>query len=139
MVTVAFMLWKGGDEHLKDRPEKDIKLVSEKLKKELKLSDVQFEQMIQLRSYFFEQEKKLKQTIRSQRDSMNAEMFHENSDINHVKEIARRVAENEYQMELYRIEQAIELKKICSQDQIQKFEYLVKDIRDYFKPVNKTP
>ena len=40
-------------------------------------------------------------------------------------------------MEFIRIAQAKELKSICNKEQLQKFETLVKEIRDYFRPDNQ--
>lgn len=40
-------------------------------------------------------------------------------------------------MELLRFEQAKELKSICNDKQQEKFEKLVKEIRDYFRPDNQ--
>jgi hypothetical protein len=64
-------------------------------------------------------------------------MFKQNSDTNFVKAIAHRVAENEYQMELYRIEQSNKMKEIFTKEQLQQLEELVIEIRDYFKPEKK--
>ena len=119
------------------KPEKDIAKVTKKLQKELELSNDQMSQLILLREDFFRKEQKLKKQIRNQRDSMNLLMFNKNTDTIYVKEIARRVADNEYQMELYRIEQAIELKRICTPEQMSKFEGMVKLLRDYFKPIKQ--
>lgn len=40
-------------------------------------------------------------------------------------------------MELLRFEQAKEMKLICNAEQQEKFEKLVKEIRDYFRPDNQ--
>lgn len=107
------------------------------LKNELALSDDQLQKLEAIRGDFFKKEEVLSTLIKSQRDSMNMYMFNEKTDTILVKSIARRAADNEYQMELYRIEQALSLKKICSPEQMKKFEGMVKDLRDYFKPIKK--
>jgi Spy/CpxP family protein refolding chaperone len=111
--------------------------VSGVLQRELNLTPEQTEQIKKLRSDFFEKETTLTATIRSERDSMNQLMFNKDTDAELVKAIARRVADNEYQMELYRFEQAQRLKSICTPEQLQKFNGLVKEIRDYFRPDNQ--
>ena len=54
-------------------------------------------------------------------------------------DLAKRVSEYEYKMELLRYEQAQQFKSICTPEQREKFEALVKEIRDYFKPNNQPP
>jgi Spy/CpxP family protein refolding chaperone len=117
----------------------DFRDVSAILLKELNLSGRQFEQIKNLRSEFFEKEEALAKEIRSERDSINAAMFNKNTNEELVKSIARRVADNDYKMELLRFDQAQELKSICTPEQLQKFERLVLEIRDYFRQDNKPP
>jgi hypothetical protein len=64
-------------------------------------------------------------------------MFSDKCDTIVVKKLAWRVAENEYKMERYRINQAIQLQKILDSEQLSKLRTYVKDIRDYFKPLKK--
>ena len=108
--------------------------VSSALKYELGLAENQVEQIKKFRADFFEKEKELSAVIRSQRDSMNLVMFNKTTDENLVKQFAQKVADNEFQMELLRIEQAKAFKRICTPDQLEKFEGLVREIKDYFKP-----
>jgi len=124
----------------KPRPTNGIKEnreVSSILKRELGLSETQFEQIKNLRSAFFEKEKILESSIRSERDSMNSEMFNQTIDEQQIKSLAKRIADNDYRMELLRFEQAKELKSVCTTEQLEKFNGLVKEIRDYFRPDNK--
>jgi hypothetical protein len=111
--------------------------VSEILKKELNLSEIQVGRIIELRSEYFEKEKELSSSIKNERDSLNMLMFNKNSNEDQINLLARRVAENEYKIELLRFQQAMELKQICSQQQLEKFESLIREIRDYFKSENK--
>ena len=64
-------------------------------------------------------------------------MFNKNTDETKIKLLAKQIADAEYQMELLRFEQAKELKLICNAEQQEKFEKLVKEIRDYFRPDNQ--
>ena len=64
-------------------------------------------------------------------------MFSNSIDTNLAKQIARGIAENEYQIELYRLAQAQQLAKICTPKQLNKFQDLVKEMRDYFRPIKK--
>jgi Spy/CpxP family protein refolding chaperone len=139
VLNIALMIFFGLKESRPEPPPQssDFKDVSAILEKELNLSGQQVAQIKQLRSDFFAKEKKLGKIIRDERDSMNVIMFNKNTDGELVKSLARRVAENEYQMELLRFEQAQQLKSICTSAQLEKFEGLVLEIRDYFRPDNQ--
>jgi Spy/CpxP family protein refolding chaperone len=111
--------------------------IFEILKRELKLSKEQVDQIRNLRSGFSETEKLLSDAIKSGRDSMNIVMFNKETNEEIVKSLARRVAENNYKMELLRFEQAQKLKAICTPSQQEKFEGLVLEIRDFFRIENQ--
>jgi hypothetical protein len=111
--------------------------VSAILKKELNLTTEQVEKIKKLRSVYFEKEKTLANTIKSERDSINMAMFNKNTSEELVILLARRVAENEFKMEMMRFEQAKELKALCSREQLEKFQGLIKEIRDYFRQDKK--
>ena len=119
------------------RPDRNIEEILSVLKEELQLSPEQVSQLKDLREDFFVKETKLKKVIKSQRDSMNELMFNAQTDTGLVKAIAKRVSENEFKMEMLRFDQAKTLKTICTPLQMKKFEVLVIDIRDYFKPRKK--
>ncbi len=104
------------------------------LKRELQLSNDQVEKFKDLRTQFFEKEKLLRNKIKEQRDSMNLLMFSKNSIEEKILNHAHKVADLEYEMEILRFEQSKELKKICNSEQIEKFERLVKEMKNYFKP-----
>ena len=123
---------KGNDD--RRRPKRPIEEVTAILKEELHLTPKQADDLKKIRQDFFDKEEPLSQAIRAKRDSMNVEMFNENTDTAHVKAIAKRVADGEYQMELYRLEQAQQLKAICTPEQLKNFQRIVIDIRDYFQP-----
>ena len=107
--------------------------ISAILKKELNLTREQVDQIRNLRSVFFEKENVLAAAIKSERDSINVTMFNKNTNNELVRLLARRVADNEFKMEMLRFEQAEELKKVCNPEQLDKFEVLVMEIRDYLK------
>ncbi len=138
--SIGFFLWKDfSDRH---EPElfphhNEYRDVSGILQKELNLTDKQVEQIKNLRSDIFEKEKSLATIIRNERDSMNVAMFIKTTNEEEVKTLAKSVADNEYQMELLRIEQAQQLKIICTPEQLGKFQGLVLEIRDYFRPDNQ--
>jgi Spy/CpxP family protein refolding chaperone len=141
LVLIGTFLWRGNF----GRPEPplfrgdDYKDVSGILKQELDLNDSQVEQIQQFRSDFFEKEKVLARAIRAKRDSINLVMFNKQTDEQLLKRLAREVADGEYEMELLRIAQAQQLKSICTPEQLEKFEGLVREIRDYFRPDNRPP
>jgi parvulin-like peptidyl-prolyl isomerase len=116
-----------------DRP-RDI---TEILKRELNLSEKQVAQIKNLRSAFFAREKDLEEIIRYERDSINAAMFNNVTNDELVRSLARKVADNEYKMELLRFDQAQSLKSICTPKQLEKFEGLIIEIRDFFKQDEK--
>jgi len=125
-----------------DKPElfpnqKEFRDVSSILKKELNLTTEQTEQIKRLRENVFEKEKELTEVIRAERDSMNVAMFNKNTNEDEVKVLANRISTNEYKMEMIRLEQSKQLKTICTAEQLEKFEKLVLEIRDYFRPDNQ--
>ncbi len=107
------------------------------LKDKLHLTDRQVKEINRIRADFTQKEEKLVQLIRAQRDSMNIAMFNETTDTVYLKRIARHLVENEYQMELYRIEQSQQFKSVCTKAQLDQFQDLVIDIRDFFQPQRK--
>ena len=115
-------------------PKNEFKKLASTLKEKLSLTARQENQLVQLRESFFSKESELSKLIKSQRDSMNIEMFQQHSDSVLLDQLARRVSENEYQMECMRIKQSVELKNICTAEQLKKLEWYVKEIKDYFKP-----
>ena len=111
--------------------------VSGVLQKELNLNITQTEQIKAIRADFFDKEISLTAIIRNERDSMNMLMFNKNANTELVKSLARSVADNEYEMELLRIKQSEQLKAICTPEQLEKFNGLVREIRDYLRPDNQ--
>lgn len=136
--TVSIFLWKEFHHGPLLFPDnKDYHEVSGILQRELNLTPEQVEQFKSIRSDFFEREKTITRNIRDERDSMNIMMFNASTDTAIVKGLAREVSDNIYQIELLRIAQAQQLKAICTTEQQRKFEKLVKEIRDYFRPDNQ--
>lgn len=111
--------------------------VSGILKKELNLSEKQYFQFNEIRKRNFEKQSQLKKIIRDDKDAMNVEMFNKNTNVDKINLFARKIAENEYKMQLHQYEQAKELKSVCTLEQLNKFEHLVLEIRDYFRPDNQ--
>ncbi len=135
LFSIGYFWWRKGGEGR--RPKRPIEQVTAILKKELQLTEKQAADFKKIRQDFFDKEEPLSRAIRAKRDSMNAAMFNEHTDTTAVKAIARRVADGEYQMELYRLQQAQALKNICTPAQLKQFQNMVIDIRDYFQPQKK--
>ena len=115
LFSIGIFLWKDFSHH--HEPElfphqNEYRDVSTVLQKELNLKDKQVEQIKNLRSDIFDKEKSLATIIRNERDSMNETMFNKTTNAEEVQTLAKSVADNEYQMELLRIEQAQQLKAI---------------------------
>ena len=120
----------------KDRPpqyngSQDVSII---LEKELQLTKTQVVQLQALREGFLKKEEQLSVSTGAKRDSMNELMFNKTTAETVVKALARGIAENEYQMELLRFEQAQAFKALCTPEQLARFNDLVIEIRDYFQP-----
>ena len=138
LLFIGLFLWKDFFRRPpRNENSENFRNVSDILKRELNLSKEQVDHIRILRSSYFETEKKLADIIKSERDSMNLIMFNINTDEECVRSLARKVAENDYKMELLRFEQAEEFKSICTSEQLEKFEGLIKEIRDFFKQDDK--
>lgn len=135
LVLLGYMAWKTfrHDEAHKPVPQSQL---SQVLQKELGLTQQQADSLKAIRAGFFEREKALSDATRAKRDSMNKLMFGESTDDALLKRLASEVSANEYQMELLRIEQAAQLRTVCTPEQLKKLNKLVIEIRDYLKPEN---
>ena len=139
ILLIGALLWKDFF-HRPPRPNENInesRDVSFILQRELNLSKEQVNQLRILRFSFLETEKALADEIKGERDSINMIMFNKNTNEELVRSLSRRVADNDYKMELLRFEQAQEFKSICTPEQLEKFEGLIKEIRDFFKQDEK--
>lgn len=147
LLLIGFFVWKEviqadkrhGKAQYKSFEKEEGEDLAVVLQDQLGLSDAQTAQIKDLRTNFYKKEKVLEALIRSKRDSMNTIMFNKQTDSIQLHSLAKAVADYEYQMELLRIEQAQQLKTICTPEQQEKFEGLVKEIKDYFKPKKKEP
>ena len=139
VLTITILVWNLTHVHsplLFPRNEA-YKDVSGILKKELNLSEKQVAQFDDIRQRNFEKQAILKKTIRDAKDAMNQEMFKKSTDALKIHLLALKISENEYQMEALRFQQAQELKAVCNAEQLDKFQDLVLEIRDYFRPDNQ--
>ncbi len=134
--SISFVFWNRISETRDNRHRKDkeVNVIADLLKKELNLTETQTHQLEKIRADFFEKEEVLAQEIREKRDSMNMIMFNQDTNDTLIQLLAKSVADGEYQMELLRFQQAQSLKEICTMEQKKKFQYLVIEIRDYFRP-----
>lgn len=138
LALIGFFGWKYARKgHKKQENKTGSKELASVLKKELGLSGAQADSLEKIRAVFFEKEKALSEMTRAKRDSMNQFMFAAVNNDSVLKALAAGVAENEYKMELLRVEQAARLRTICSPEQLKKLESLVREIRDYLKPDEK--
>jgi Spy/CpxP family protein refolding chaperone len=137
---ISFFVWREVKPHhepLLFPKNEAYKNLTDILKKELQLNEKQVQQFHSIREDYFRQEVELKQKIKDNKDEMNAEMYNKHSNENKIMALAQQTSNFEYQMELLRYQQAKELKSICNPEQQDKFEVLVKEIRDYFRPDNQ--
>lgn len=137
LISTGYLLWNKKEGPNPRQPKREKGNSTQILKEKLRLSKEQEGAIFKLREEFAQKEEALTLLIKSQRDSMNVVMFHADTDTAILKRIARRVAENEYQMELCRIEQAQQLKNICTEEQLKEFQHLVLNVRDFFQPQKK--
>ena len=107
--------------------------VSGILERELNLTRDQVDRIRDLRADFAQKERHLV----DERDSMNAEMFNITTREELIRSLAREIADNEYNMEMLRFDQATKLKSVCTPEQAEKFGKLVREMRDLFKPDEK--
>jgi len=103
------------------------------LERELNLTEKQSEEFKKIRSDFPDKERAVREVLNKERDSLNEEAFKNNPDEEKIKSLARKIADNEYKVELLRYEQAKEMKAVCTPEQQEKFEVLIKEIRDYLR------
>lgn len=139
LLSISLFVWKSvcHNEPLLYPKNEDYKNVSGILKKELNLDEKQASKLDEIRERYFLKEIDIKKSIKNYKDEMNEKMFNKNSDELAIKILAKQIADKEYQMELLRFEQAKEMKSICTDEQKNKIENLVKEIRDYFRPDNQ--
>lgn len=137
---ISFFVWRELKPHHqpflfpKNEAYKDVSGI---LKKELQLNEKQAQQFNTIREDYYIKEITLKQKIKDNKDEMNVEMYNKHSDENKIMSLARQTSNFEYEIELLRYRQAKELKLVCTPEQQEKFEVLVKEIRDYFRPDNQ--
>jgi len=135
--SIGFLWWQRKDPTPDKQNKRDMEKIAHEIKDKLKLNNAQEIELKNIRQDFFRREDSLSKIIKEQRDSMNVAMFKVGADTMEVYQYARIVVENEYQMELYRIAQAQQLKDMCTDEQLKKLQDLVMEIRDYFKPEKK--
>jgi hypothetical protein len=140
ILLISFLFWK----EMKPKREpllfsknesyKDVSII---LKNELNLNKKQVSNLDEIRERYYLEEIDLKRKIKNYKDEMNEEMFNKNTDEDKIIRLAKQISSFEYQMEMIRYCQAKELKSVCTPEQQEKFETLVKEIRDYFRPDNQ--
>jgi Spy/CpxP family protein refolding chaperone len=105
------------------------------LKKELSLTNEQCEKMRSIRNDFFQEEIRIREVVRSERDSMNEIIFSDSVNVNKANNLAIKISNYMYEIESLRIRQAQELMTICTLEQRKKINQLRREIKDYFKPI----
>ena len=140
IVLITFLVWKEIKPHQqpllfpKNEAYKDVSSI---LKKELILNENQAQQFNTIREKYYHKEIALKQKIKAFKDTMNEEMYNENTNDNKIMTLAKQISNDEYAIELLRYGQAKELKSVCTPQQQVQFKALVNEIRDYFRPDNQ--
>ncbi|MFZ4592066.1 MAG: Spy/CpxP family protein refolding chaperone [Ignavibacteria bacterium] len=124
---------RSNDNRSNDNRSNDNRDVLSILERELNLTEKQSEEFKKIRSDFPDKERAVREVLNKERDSLNEEAFKKNPDEEKIKSLARKIADNEYKVELLRYEQAKEMKAICTAEQQEKFEVLIKEIRDYLR------
>lgn len=136
VLALSFIWWQSRHRPGREKDVPDTGRMVSLLREKLDLRDDQVQKLYSIREEFFGKEKILAAVIRAQRDSMNVLMFSERTDTVAVESIARRVAENEYAMEMLRLGQATLLQSVLDPEQSKKLNGLVREVRDFFKPDN---
>ncbi|MBC7643450.1 MAG: hypothetical protein H7174_14135 [Flavobacterium sp.] len=115
----------------KDKQKKEL---SQILKSELNLSNQQAIKFNEIRKLNAAKKIQFKQIIDQDKDLLNKELFKKNYDNQKALALAYKIGNNELNIELSKIEQSKQLKAICNPKQLEKFEELMQEIRDYLKP-----
>lgn len=111
--------------------------LSEILKKELNLSEYQIEKFEEIRSQNEKRKSQLKEIINQDKDLLASEMFKKTADDRKILALAKKISDNEYQIELSKINQSQQLKALCTPQQLDKFDDLIQEIRNYLQPINR--
>ena len=136
MFSIAFFWINRGGER-KSQRQKDSKEINRILKDRLSLSPEQEQQFKSIREFYLQKEDSVDLMARPYRDSMNLSLFNEQTDSVRVNRLLNQITELHRTMERLRVEQAEAIKKICTPEQIKKFQSIAFDIRDYFKKPRK--
>jgi Spy/CpxP family protein refolding chaperone len=138
LLLIGFFWWKMEHAAAKPRPQRPgTDELTTLLSKELNLTQPQVKALQEIRQAFLVKEDTLSKLLRSRRDSMNQLMFGPAPADSILVRLAADVSKNEYEMELLRIEQASQLRKLLTPTQQANMEKLVREIRDYLKPEEK--
>lgn len=137
ILSTAYLFWHRPDDKMDREPKRRKENSVQFLKDKLHLTHDQELQIRAMREKYTREEEKVSSVIRAQRDSMNRLMFSADSDTSKLRLIAARVAANEFNMEMLRIQQAEEFKKCCTPEQVEVFRQMMVPIRDFFQPEKK--
>ncbi len=141
LVLIGFFIFKEicPNRELDFRPDHENKKeLSAILKKELNLTNQQVIQFEEIRAQNASTKFKLKEIINHDKELLNIVMFSKNYNKERVFALAKKISNNEYQIEIAKINQSQQLKAICNPEQLDKFKILVIEIQDYLKPkINK--
>ena len=119
----------------KDAPkEKEIRELGDILERELHLSKTQVVQITELRSKYYKKDKELFKKMKGKKQQLTREIFNKNTDEKLVISLIKDVSVIEYEKEMMRFEQIKELKTLCTPEQLDKFEDLMREMKEYFKP-----
>lgn len=112
--------------------------LSDILKKELNLTNHQVAEFEEIREQNASKKQEFKQIINQDKELLNQQMFYRNSNDEKLLALAKKIGDNEYRIELSKINQSKQLKAVCNDNQLEKLEDLMIEIQDYFRPDNHT-
>ena len=103
------------------------------LERELNFSKEQVAQIQVLRSKFYHKEKDLFKKMKGIKRQLTKEVFNKTTNDTLVKSLIKEISIIEYQKEMMRFEQIQELKTICTPAQLDKFDDLMEEMKQYFR------
>jgi len=109
------------------------------LSRELHLTQSQVTQLYFIRTNSLEKGRRIHQLMMSQRDSIQLLVLRKSPNLALAEAIAARISENEHKMGLQKIDQALEIQKLCTSSQLEKLSFYQAEIHQFLKPDHRPP